>query len=198
MTPASTPVKVHPGALSSGVAVAAAAAANTCPLYVTSLRHRLAHFLAEPRCELWLNGGLAAPAHGRYRHAGTALCVPLAIPHTKHTGRRDNDFSAHAQVARGGADALFAAMDERIAPCPDALGLFGAPGAAINPADVRVEPEDCLGFRGRLRMARSSQAEGHARWGTALFGDHFGTTESGGLVVYVNGALVRRQKNDWQ
>ena len=53
-------------------------------------------------------------------------------------------------------------------------------------------------FRGRLRMARSSQAEGHARWGTALFGDHFGTTESGGLVVYVNGALVRRQKNDWQ
>jgi hypothetical protein len=32
---------------------------------------------------------------------------------------------------------------------------------------------------------------GHRRWGVEMFGDNFGTTQTGGIVVYVNGALVR-------
>ena len=41
-------------ALTSGVAVAGARD-NNCPLYVTSLRQRLRHFLAKPSTELYLN-----------------------------------------------------------------------------------------------------------------------------------------------
>lgn len=48
-------VRVHPGALASGVAHEGAQA-NSCPLYVTSLRHRLRHFLATPSTTLTLNG----------------------------------------------------------------------------------------------------------------------------------------------
>eukprot|EP01048_Picozoa_sp_COSAG05_P011799 COSAG05_NODE_1137_length_5751_cov_9.852619_2_plen_138_part_00 len=39
-------------------------------------------------------------------------------------------------------------------------------------------------------MGRSEKQRGHRRWGTELFGDKFGTTQNGGLVTWVNGALV--------
>ena len=40
--------------MTSGVAIPGARD-NTCPLYVTSLRQRLRHFLAKPSAELYLN-----------------------------------------------------------------------------------------------------------------------------------------------
>lgn len=141
-------VRVHPGALSSGVAVPGAQL-NSTPLYVTSLRQRLRHFLATPLAELYLNG---------------------------------------AKVELGGAQALFACMDETLAPATDILGLLGdGEEAVIDPSEVKLELD---GFRGILRMGRSEKKRGHRRWGTELFGDHFGTTQDGGLVCWVNGALV--------
>lgn len=143
-----TDVRVHPLAFVSGAAVAGGAKDNNCPLYVTSLRQRLRHFLAEPKTALYLNGQLVEP---------------------------------------GGATALFECLDEKIQPAVDELGVLGVPQAVIDPSKILIE---CGGFRGVVRMGRSDKNRAHRRWGTELLGDHFGTTQNGGLVVYVNGALV--------
>jgi hypothetical protein len=86
-----TDVRVHPGAMASGAAVPGARD-NTCPLYVTSLRRRLKHFLAKPMAtpvDLRLNGTVVEP---------------------------------------GGSEALFACIDEPIAPFSDELGILGEVG----------------------------------------------------------------------
>jgi hypothetical protein len=48
------PMLLEQAALTSGVAIPGARD-NNCPLYVTSLRQRLRHFLAKPSTELYLN-----------------------------------------------------------------------------------------------------------------------------------------------
>ena len=143
-------VRVHPGALSSG-ATMPGARENTCPLYVTSLRSRLKHFLADPTSspvELNLNGTV---------------------------------------VETGGPEALFACIDEPIAPFSDEVGILGEVGKVYDPSEIKLE---CSGFKGVIRLGKSARDKGHRRWGTELLGDHFGTTQNGGCVVWVNGALV--------
>eukprot|EP01048_Picozoa_sp_COSAG05_P014621 COSAG05_NODE_1675_length_4295_cov_7.638465_4_plen_322_part_00 len=93
-----TDVRVHPGALSCGVALPGEL--NSTPLYVTSLRQRLRHFLAKPLAELYLNG---------------------------------------AKVDTGGSEALFACMDEPLAPAVDVLGVLGNAGEVIDPTNIDVQ-----------------------------------------------------------
>ena len=139
-------VRVHPNALSSGAVVDAKD--NNRPLYVTSLRQRLRHFLADPKTILYLNGEHVQP---------------------------------------GGAKVWHQAIDEKLPAMVDELGVLGEPHAIVDPSKVEI---DCAGFKGVMRLGRSDKNKGHRRWGTELFGDNFGTTQNGGLVVYVNGALV--------
>jgi len=90
-------------------------------------------------------------------------------------------------VDPGGATALFDCLDEKILPAVDELGVLGVQKGVVDPSNIKI---DCGGFRGVLRMGRSDKNKAHRSWGTELLGDHFGTTQNGGLVVYVNGALV--------
>jgi len=140
-------IRCHPSALASGAAVIGAKD-NNCPLYVTSLRQRLRHFLADPKTTMFLNGHRVQP---------------------------------------GGAKGLFDRIDEKIPPMVDELGVLGDPGASVDPSQIDIE---CAGFKGVMRLGRSDKNKGHRRWGEELFGDNFGVTQHGGLVVYVNGALV--------
>jgi hypothetical protein len=141
-------VRVSPTALASGAA-GVGAKDNNCPLYITSLRQRLRHFLADPKTALFLNGQRVQP---------------------------------------GGAKVLFEHIDEKLRPMVDELGVLGIPHAIVDPSHIKID--DCAGFKAVLRLGRSDKNKNHNTWGTELFGDNFGTTQNGGLVVYVNGALV--------
>ena len=72
----------------------------------------------------------------------------------------------------------------------DERGVLGEVGRKIDPSNIVFDAADCAGFKAVLRMGRSDKNKGHRAWGTKLFGDSFGTTQNGGLVLYVNGALV--------
>ena len=74
-----------------------------------------------------------------------------------------------------------------IAAFVDETGLLGEVGATIDPSNIEF---DGGGFKAVLRLGKSDKNCGHRRWGTELFGDHFGTTQDGGCLVWVNGALV--------
>jgi hypothetical protein len=140
-------VRCHPSALASGAAIPGGKD-NNCPLYVTSLRQRLRHFLADPKTTLFLNGQAVQP---------------------------------------GGAQFLYDCIDEKLPPMVDELGVLGVPRAIVDPSHINVE---CEGFKGVLRLGRSDKNRHHRRFGEELLGDNFGPTQHGGLIVYVNGALV--------
>ena len=123
---AGSDVRVHPGALASGVAQHGAKE-NTCPLYVTSLRQRLRHFLADPSVVKLSLNGVAVEACGAYR--------------------------------------LFEAIDEKLPPAVDKLGVVGrGEGAVIDASslEITVGPEEAP-FRATLRMGRSDRNQVCAR-----------------------------------